>query len=132
MQNFMFLLLLYQPKTTLNYQNYWLNRSIYWNKYKVIDNKEVEITDINEEKHIRELLHSSCQGVKRLFVLACDNTPGDNQVSADSFKNYFVPIVKTENCNIEIDERNFYDQPINDSIKQYSEVRKVSTGQGDE
>ena len=29
-----------------------------------------------------------------------------------------------------IDGRNFYDQPINDLIKQYDEVRKVSTGQG--
>ena len=30
-----------------------------------------------------------------------------------------------------IDGRNIYDQPINDLIKQYDEVRKVSTGQGD-
>ena len=31
-----------------------------------------------------------------------------------------------------IDRRNFYDQPINDLIKQYGEVRKVSTGRGDD
>ena len=31
-----------------------------------------------------------------------------------------------------IDGRNFYDQPINDLIKQYDEVRKVPTGQGDD
>ena len=31
-----------------------------------------------------------------------------------------------------IDGRNFYDQPINDLIKQYDEVRKVSTGQDDD
>ena len=31
-----------------------------------------------------------------------------------------------------IDERNFYDQPINDSIKQHNEVRKVSIRQGDD
>ena len=31
-----------------------------------------------------------------------------------------------------MDGRNFYDQPINDLIKQYDEVRKVSTGQGDD
>ena len=31
-----------------------------------------------------------------------------------------------------IDGKNFYDQPINDLIKQYDEVRKVSTGQGDD
>ena len=30
------------------------------------------------------------------------------------------------------DWRNFYDQPINDLIKQYDEVRKVSTGHGDD
>ena len=31
-----------------------------------------------------------------------------------------------------IDGRNFYDQPINDFIKQYDEVRKVSTLKGDD
>ena len=28
-------------------------------------------------------------------------------------------------------EKNLYDQPINDSIKQCDEIRKISTGQGD-
>ena len=31
-----------------------------------------------------------------------------------------------------IDGRNFYDQPINDLIKHYDEVREVSTGYGDD
>ena len=31
-----------------------------------------------------------------------------------------------------IDGKNFYDQPINDLIRQYDEVTKVSTGQGDD
>ena len=31
-----------------------------------------------------------------------------------------------------IDWRNFYDQPINDLMKQYDEVRKVLAGQGDD
>ena len=78
------------------------------------------------------MLDSSYQGVNRLLVFAYDNTAGNNQVSADSFKKYFLPRVKIENYNIEIDGRNFYDQPINDSIKQYDEIRKVSTGQGDD
>ena len=67
-----------------------------------------------------------------MFVLAYDNTEGNNQVSVDSFKKYFLPRVKIESYNIEIDGRSFYDQPINYSIKQYNEVRKVSTGQGDD
>ena len=62
-------------------------RPVYWNKYKVIDNKRIEIARTNEEKPIRELLDSSYQGVKRLFVLAYDDREGDDQVSVDSFKN---------------------------------------------
>ena len=75
---------------------------------------------------------SSWQGVKRLFVLAYNNKEGDNKVSVDSYKKYFLPRVKIVNYNIEIDGRNFYHQPINDSIKQYNKIRKTSTGQGDD
>ena len=87
------------------------------------------------------MLDSSYQGVKILFVLAYDNTAVNNQVSVDTFRKHFsrvkivkitLPRVKIENYNIEIDGRNFYDQPINDSIKQYDEIRKISTGQGDD
>ena len=67
-----------------------------------------------------------------MFVFAYDNAADNNQVSVDSFKKYFLPRVKIENYNIEIDGRNFYDQPINDSIKQYDEIRKASRGQGDD
>ena len=97
-------------------------RSIYWNKYKVIDNKIAEIVVANGEKYIRELLDSSWQGVKRLFVLVYDNTAGNNRVSVHYFKKYFLSRFKIENCNIEIVGRNFYDQPTNDSIKQYDEM----------
>ena len=50
---------------------------------------------------------------------------------------YFLPRVEIKNYNIEIDGRNFYDQSINnqetnDLIKQYDEIRKISTGQGDD
>ena len=61
-----------------------------------------------------------------------NNTAGNDQVSVDSYKKYFLPTVKIDNSNIEIDGGNFYDQPVNDSIKQYDEVRKISTGQGDD
>ena len=40
--------------------------------------------------------------------------------------------MKITNYNIEIDGRNFYDQSINDSFKQYDKVRKISTGKGDD
>ena len=78
------------------------------------------------------MLHSRYQGVKRLLVLAYDNAASNDRVSIDSFKKYFLPRIKIENYNIEIYGRNFNDQPINDSIKQYDEIRKISTGQGDD
>ena len=98
----------------------------------VIDNKIVEIADNNEEKYIRELLDSSYQGVKRLFVLAYDNTAYNDRVSIDSFKKYFLPRVKIENYNIKINGKIFYDEPVKDSIKQNDEIRKIPTGQGDD
>ena len=88
-------------------------RSIYWNKYKVIDNIKVNINNGNEEKYIRKLL------VKRLFVLKYNHTAGNEQVSVDSYKKYFLPRVKIENYDIEIDWRKFYDQSINDSINPF-------------
>ena len=132
---------LYVPVVTLSAEdnvkfvkqlNEVFKRPVYWNRYNVIDNKVVEIAHTNEEKHIRELVDSIYQEVKRLFVLSYDNAVGNNQVFDASFKKYFLPRVKIESYNIEIDERNFYHRPINDSIKQYDQVRKISTGQGDD
>ena len=101
-------------------------RLVYWNKYKVIPN-EIH----NQNDYIRELLDASYQGVKRLFILVYDST-GDNPVTANSHRRYFLPRIKIENYNIENDGRNFYDQPINNIIKWYDKVRKISTGQGDD
>ena len=98
-------------------------RSVYWNKYKII------FKNYNNE-YIRERLDASFQGINRLFVLAYAS--GDNITNENSYRKYFLPRIKIENYNIEIDGRNFYDQPINDSIKQYDEIRKISTGQGDD
>ena len=41
-------------------------------------------------------------------------------------KKYFLPRVKIENYNIKIDGKDFYDQPVNDSVKQYDEILKQS------
>ena len=77
------------------------------------------------------MLDASYQGIKRLFVLAYSNDDA-NRITADSHRRYFLLRIKIEKYNIEINGRNFYDQPINDLIKQYGDVIKVSTGQGDD
>ena len=83
------------------------NRSIYWNKYKAINNRIVEIAAANEEKHIRELLDSSCHGVKRLFVFDYENTAGNNQVSDNSFKKCFLPRVRSKVTTSKLTEEIF-------------------------
>ena len=98
-------------------------RPVYWNKYKVI------FRNYNNE-YIRERIDASFQGVNKLFVLPYAS--GNNITDENSYRRYFLPRIKITNYNIEIDGRNFYDQPINDSIKQSDQVRKISTGKGDD
>ena len=94
-------------------------RSVYWNEYKVIP----------EKRYNTDLIGPSWQGISRLFVLAylIDVTS-----TVNSQRKYFLPRAEIKNYNIKIDGRNFYDQLINDLIKQYDKVRKISTGQGDD
>ena len=40
--------------------------------------------------------------------------------------------VKTKDFNVMIDGKNFFDQPINRELKNYENIRKISTGQGDD
>ena len=68
-----------------------------------------------------------------MFVLGYNNTNGDaNRVQRDSHRKYFLLKVNITNCNVLIDGRNFYDQPINDQIKKYDEIRKIATGKKDD
>ena len=82
--------------------------SVYWKKYKLIPNKNEVFTNDNP-KNITQLLDAGDQGVKRLFVLAYNNSKDNNRVSVNYLKKDFLLKVKIENCNIEIDGRNFYD-----------------------
>ena len=76
-----------------------------------------------------------------MFVLAFNNTTvivpnnpinnTNNRVERNSHIKYFLPRVNITNCNVLIDGRKFYEHPINDLVKQYDEIRKTPTGQGD-
>ena len=68
-----------------------------------------------------------------MLVFAFDNTNnGANRVERNSHKKYFLPRVNITNYNVLIDGRNFYDQPINNQIKKYDEIRNVATEKGDD
>ena len=88
--------------------------------------------DNRKRKNLCELLNPSFQSVRRLFVLAYVIAAGaaNDEAGIKNNEKYFLPRGEINNYNVLIDGRNFHDQPVNDLIKQYDEVRKVSTGQG--
>ena len=105
------------------------NRPVYWNEYQT----KIETKNLDNDNLTRFTLYAAFQGVRRLFVLAFNNADGNaNKVERNSHKIYFLSRVNITNSNVLIDRRNFYDQPINDLVKQYDEIKKTATGQGDD
>ena len=116
-------------------------RTIYWNQYV---SKPFTEQGANKTGITRFPLDASFQGVNRLFILAFEDTRADeaadapapqnlvaNRVIRNSYRKYFVTHVYITSYNVLIDGRNFYDQPINDSIRKCDDVRKITTGKGD-
>ena len=103
-------------------------RSVYWNCYQTKPAKVLE-----KGTNIYKLLNASFQGVRKLFVLAYVVAAGvaNDEASIKVNKKNFLPRGEIKNYSVLIDGRKFYDQPLNGLIKQYDEVKKVSTGQHD-
>ena len=79
-------------------------RSAYWNEYK----SKIETKTADNVNVTRFSLDASFQGANRLFVLAFNNTDGnDNKVERDSHRKHFLPRVDITNYNVLIDGRNF-------------------------
>ena len=97
-------------------------RSVYWNEYQ----SKIETKAADNNNVSRFPIYASFQAVNRLFILAFHNTGnGNNKVERDSHRKYLLPRVNITNCNVLIDGRNLYDQPINDQIKKSNEIRKL-------
>ena len=92
------------------------NRPVYWNEYKT----KIETKNLLNNNFTRFPLDASFQGVKRLFVLVFENNEyGAKKVEKNNHTKYFLPRVNIINYNVLIDGRNFYDKPVNDTIKRY-------------
>ena len=104
-------------------------RSVYWNEYK----SKIETKNLDNDNITRFPLDTSFQGVNRLFAIAFDNANNnDNRIERDRHRKYFLPRVDINNYNVLIDDRNFYNQPINDQIKKYIDIKKITTRKGDD
>ena len=81
---------------------------------------------------------SRSQNIVLIFNNAAVDVPNNpinntnDRVLRNSHTKYFLPRVNKTNYNVLIDRRIFYDQPINDLVKQYDKIRKTATGQGDD
>ena len=88
---------------------------------------ESRIKTFAQNRYLNYLINPSFQGVNRLFVLSFEN---ENDRTSQS--TYYLPKVEIKDCNVMIDGRNFFDQPINSMSKTYENIRKIATGKGDD
>ena len=96
------------------------NRHVYSNEYQT----KIETRNLDSNNLAGFPLDASFQGVRKLFVLAFDNTDdGAKKVERNSHTKYFLPKANITNYNVLIDGRNFYDQPNNEMKKKYDEIR---------
>ena len=96
-------------------------RTINWNKYLAKTTNQVQ------NRYLDFLIDPSFQGVNRLFVLSFKDDDG-----RQSHKQYYLPTVEIKDYNVMIDGRNFFDQPINNDLKTYDNIRKIVAGQVDD
>ena len=96
-------------------------RVINWNKY--LSKSEL----LAQNPNLNHLVEPSFQGVNRLFVLAFEN---DDDRTSD--EQYYLPTVEIKDYNIVINGENFFDQPIKNNKITYDNIRKITTGQGDD
>ena len=96
-------------------------RVMNWNKY--LSKPEL----LAQNPNLNHLVEPSFQGVNRLFVLVFEND--DDRTSNDE---YYLPTVEIKDYNIVINGENFFDQPIKNNKITYDNIRKITTGQGDD
>ena len=45
---------------------------------------------------------------------------------------YYLPKLKIKDCNVLIDGKNFFDQPVKSNMRTYDNIQKIATGQADD
>ena len=113
-------------KDFIEQQNKGFQRSIYWNEYKT--KEKTEDADANATKYIN--LDPSFQGVNRLFLMAYSRADY-NQATRNRQRKYYLPRIDLKKYVI-IDGRNFYDNPIENDIEKYRELKKVMIAKGED
>ena len=93
-------------------------RTINWYKY------QSDPKSYAQSRYLNHLVDPNFQGVNKLFVLSFENENGRTSHSEN-----YLPKVEIKGFHVKIDGKNFFDQPINNDIKAYGNIRKIATGQ---
>ena len=80
--------------------------------------------------NLNHLIESSFQGINRLFVLTFEHDD-DNDFRASN-RRYCIPNVEIKDCNVVIDGKNFFDQPVKNDKVTYKNIRKLAIAHGDD
>ena len=94
---------------------------INWNKYQ-LDPKTYA-----QNQYLNHLVDPSFQDVNRLFVL-----PFENENDRTLCLEYYFPKAEIKSYNVKIDDKNLFDQPINNDTKTFESIKKIATDQGDD
>ena len=68
--------------------------------------------------------------IQKKIVLVYSNQDSDSK--RFKAKRYYLPKRIIDNYNVIINGKNFYDQAVDSDIKQYEEIGKLTTGQGED
>ena len=79
-------------------------RIISWNRYRS------EITTQPKNNNLDYLIGPTFRNVNRLFVLSFKS--GDDDLTRNSFDEYYMPLVKIKGFNALIANKPFFDQPV--------------------
>ena len=96
-------------------------RVVNWNKYRC----KPEL--LAQNPNLNHFFEQSVQGVNRHFVLELEN---DTQRTLHS--GYYLPNVEIKDYNIMINGEKLFDQPKKDYKVTYENIRKITSGQGDD
>ena len=80
-----------------------------------------------QNRYLNHLINPSFQGINRIYVLSFEN-----EDQRKLYSTYYLPKVEIKDYSAMIDGRSFFDQPINSMTKTYENIRKITTGQGDD
>ena len=87
-------------------------RTISWNEYRFEINNQIIIID------------STFKNINRFFVLSFKD--GDNDPTGDSFEKYYMSLIEVKDLNALIDNKPFFDHPVENKEEAYEELIKIS------